>query len=349
MSILTANFAVTRRPDPLFPQQGDVTCKVRGNRVMEHCQPTDVFVVYRDPVPPNPTFPLHKIAFENILDIRDNDWLFCTDEDDVTYKVLGYQFKRDVIGIDSHESDIILISGGLLVQGEILGSGTIFGPGKYERQIGPGPFGPFYLNRPGIYTLPMGKIFDLSFKGSTTAVWDFATDFYTDNLTDTSTMFQGCTLFSGDISNWNVSNVTNMAKMFYDTPMNPDISGWDVSNVTNMAKMFSQATKFNQPIENWDVSGVTDMSGMFERAVDFNQPIGAWDVNNVSNMDFMFTSATAFAEDLSTWCVDGISAAPELFAEGAAMGNNPDRLPKWGEPCNCLANGPNGLPRPAPC
>ena len=333
----------------MFPQQGDVTCKVRGNRVMEHCQPTDVFAVFRDPVPPNPQFPLHKIDFENILNIRDTDWLFCTDGDDITYKVLGYQFKKDVIGIDPNESDIILISGGLLIQGEILGSATIFGPGKYETVIGPGPFGPFYLNKPGIYTLPMGKISRLSFKGSTDAVWDFATDFYTDNLVDTSTMFQGCDLFEGDISNWNVSNITNMAKMFYDSRTNPDISGWDVANVTNMAKMFSRAVKFNQPIENWDVSGVRSMNGMFESAAGFNRPIGVWDVNNVSDMDFMFTSATKFADDLSTWCVDGISAEPRLFAEGAAINLNPNKLPKWGDPCNCLANDPNGAPRPAPC
>lgn len=333
----------------MFPQQGDVTCKVRGNRVMEHCQPTDVFAVYRDPVPPNPQFPLHKIAFEDILNIRDTDWLFCTDEDDVTYKVLGYQFKKDVIGIDPNESDLILIEGGLLVQGEILGSGTIFGPGKYEAQIGPGPFGPFYLDKPGIYTLPMGKIFKLSFKGSTDAVWDFTTNFYTENLVDTSTMFQGCYEFRGDISNWNVSNVTNMAKMFYDSRVNPNISGWDVSNVTNMNKMFSQAVKFNQPIENWDVSKVKDMTGMFESAAGFNRPIGTWDVNNVSDMDFMFTSATKFAADLSTWCVDGIPAEPPLFGEGAAISLNPYKLPRWGEPCSCLANGPNGLPRPAPC
>jgi len=34
------------------------------------------------------------------------------------------------------------------------------------------------------------------------------------------------------------------------------ISDWDVSNVTNMSWMFYDATAFNQPIANWDVSKV---------------------------------------------------------------------------------------------
>ena len=42
----------------------------------------------------------------------------------------------------------------------------------------------------------------------------------------------------GDISNWNVSNVTDMSDMFNDTEFNGDISKWDVSNVTDMSDMF---------------------------------------------------------------------------------------------------------------
>ena len=55
--------------------------------------------------------------------------------------------------------------------------------------------------------------------------------------------------FNGDISNWNVSNVTNMALMFIGlSSFNQDISSWDVSNVTNMNAMFANASSFNQDL-----------------------------------------------------------------------------------------------------
>ena len=50
----------------------------------------------------------------------------------------------------------------------------------------------------------------------------------------------------GDISGWDVSNVTNMETMFYEAPFNGDLSKWNVSNVTNMGNMFSGAYSFDK-------------------------------------------------------------------------------------------------------
>ena len=55
--------------------------------------------------------------------------------------------------------------------------------------------------------------------------------------------------FNGDISSWDVSNVTDMNAMFYSaSAFNQDISSWDVSNVTTMEYMFVSASAFNQDI-----------------------------------------------------------------------------------------------------
>jgi len=51
--------------------------------------------------------------------------------------------------------------------------------------------------------------------------------------------------------------------MFEESSFNQDISNWNVSNVTNIAGMFYNAYKFNQPIGNWDVSNVDDMEVTF--------------------------------------------------------------------------------------
>ena len=50
--------------------------------------------------------------------------------------------------------------------------------------------------------------------------------------------------FNGDISDWDVSNVQNMARMFQDSRFNGDLSNWDVSNVEDMGEMFRKS-QFN--------------------------------------------------------------------------------------------------------
>ncbi len=51
----------------------------------------------------------------------------------------------------------------------------------------------------------------------------------------------------------NLSNVTNLSYMFWDTPLftgNTTINSWDVSTITNMSWMFANATLFNQPLSD---------------------------------------------------------------------------------------------------
>ena len=82
-------------------------------------------------------------------------------------------------------------------------------------------------------------------------------------VTDMSNMFRRMNLLIGDLSGWNVSNVTNMKEMFFACGFNGDISKWDVSNVTNMNSMFFAAILFNGDISEWDISSVTDITFMF--------------------------------------------------------------------------------------
>ncbi|MEP0365503.1 MAG: BspA family leucine-rich repeat surface protein [Cyclobacteriaceae bacterium] len=63
-------------------------------------------------------------------------------------------------------------------------------------------------------------------------------------ITNMSWTFAYCPNFNGDVSDWNVSNVTTMGNMFrslsyYADPFSGDLSGWDVGNVTSMGSMLS--------------------------------------------------------------------------------------------------------------
>ena len=110
--------------------------------------------------------------------------------------------------------------------------------------------------------LDLGIFNDMNFKYIDVSDWDVS------NVTDMSGMFFMCKELKsvGDISKWNVSKVTDMNSMFdecNELEFIGDISKWNVSNVTNMGHMFNSCNNFNQDISNWDVSKVMFKYRMF--------------------------------------------------------------------------------------
>ena len=137
-------------------------------------------------------------------------------------------------------------------------------------------------------------------------------DIDTSKITDMSGLFKD-TLgrdFSG-IEFWDVSNVTDMSRMFSYTSFNQDISSWDVSKVKDMNRMFAN-TSFNQDISSWDVSNVENMSYMFTNS-SFNRDISAWNVSNVTNMSYMF-SESPFNQNISSWNISNVKYTKGMFA-----------------------------------
>jgi len=167
----------------------------------------------------------------------------------------------------------------------------------------------------------IGQAVDLWISNPSTATTTYGniSDWDVSQVTDMSYLFRN-TSFNDDISNWNVSSVTTMEYMFFEaSAFNQDIGAWDVSNVTNMSGMFDSATAFNQDIGAWDVSSVTNMSGMFFQASSFNQDIGAWDVISVTNMSFMFLQATSFNQPLNFWNVSSVTDMGYMFLGAEAF------------------------------
>jgi len=121
--------------------------------------------------------------------------------------------------------------------------------------------------------------------------------------------------YGGHISNWDVSQVTNMDSLFESkTSFNEDISSWDVSNVVDMSYMFKSATTFDKDLDSWNVSSVKDMKYMFQSASAFNRPIGSWNISSVTKTQDMFVNASSFNQDISGWDVSNVTYMSFMFS-----------------------------------
>ena len=112
------------------------------------------------------------------------------------------------------------------------------------------------------------------------------------NLNNLSGMFSGCTMFNGDLSEWNVDNVYNMQLMFWEaSSFNGDISVWNVQNVQSTTRMFGYAFSFNRDLSNWKVSNVQSMFEMFAGASDFDQDLSSWNLSSLTNATDMLNNS----------------------------------------------------------
>jgi surface protein len=147
------------------------------------------------------------------------------------------------------------------------------------------------------------------------------------SVTDMHRLFVGMIEFNDDISQWDVSNVTDMNMMFFGArAFNQPIGCWDVSKVTSMGSMFYNAFAFNQPIGDWDVSSATNFSGMFSGAQSFNQPIGNWNTSNVTNTFCMFCCAQSFNQPVGDWNVSKVTDMSKMFVGACSFNQD---LTRW--------------------
>ena len=189
-----------------------------------------------------------------------------------------------------------------------------------------------------------------AFKGASNMVYSATDSPNLSGVTDISGMFDSASSFNGNLSDWDVSSVTNMSGTFWQSSFNGDLSDWDVSAATHMPGMFYGTGSFNSDLSAWDVSSVTDMSGMFWQSSfngnlsdwdvssvtnlsgifadtpSFNGNLSDWDVSSVTNMRSMFSGAESFNGDLSDWDVSSATAMGNMFSGANAFDQN---LGKW--------------------
>ena len=131
----------------------------------------------------------------------------------------------------------------------------------------------------------------------------------------------------GDISEWDVSGVTDMSHLFFGAKQfNADLSKWDVGQVVSMRYMFYEAFDFNGNLSKWKVGNVRDMRGMFFQCKQFKADLSKWQVDNVREMGFMFAFTTNFNADLNNWQVGSVRGTASMFNNALAFDQS---LTKW--------------------
>lgn len=114
----------------------------------------------------------------------------------------------------------------------------------------------------------------------------------------------------------NLSQVTSLSRMFMNaSSFNGDVSGWDISNVTNLISTFREATAFEGTgVAGWETENVTSMLNTFRDASNFNQSLGDWDITSLDgNNDLVgFLSGSGlscvnYGATLTGWYNDGNS------------------------------------------
>ena len=163
-------------------------------------------------------------------------------------------------------------------------------------------------------------------------------DIDTSALTDLSHLFDNTISelfadFNGNISKWDVSNVTDIKYCFgFCKKFNGDLSGWNLSEAEDISFMFKNCYEFQgKGLENWNISKAETARGMFMNCKKFNSNISKWDPKNINDSCYMFDGCSHFNQDLSNWNMQSIyrEVDYEDMFYACPLENNKQKQPKF--------------------
>ncbi|MBP3786892.1 MAG: BspA family leucine-rich repeat surface protein [Prevotella sp.] len=144
----------------------------------------------------------------------------------------------------------------------------------------------------------------------------------TSEVVDMSWMFWNCkSLTSLDVSNFDTSNVENMAGMFGLYQMESiltslDVSGFDTRNVKNMYAMFQNCSKLTSlDVSNFNTSNVEDMNWMFYNCNSLTSlDVSNFNTSKVTRMQEMFCCCENLTSlDVSNFNTSNVTTMKWMF------------------------------------
>ena len=158
---------------------------------------------------------------------------------------------------------------------------------------------------------------------------------------DSSSLYQGMTALSSvDTSNYDVSRVESMLKMFRECSKltSLDTTGWDTSKVQDMGQIFYKCSALQTitGLGDWDTSANTSFRGTFRQCgIKGEVDLSGWDASKVTDMTQMFYScANIKVLNMDGWNAANVTAAPyfasvcssleKVYATDLGMDSNAD-------------------------
>ena len=126
--------------------------------------------------------------------------------------------------------------------------------------------------------------------------------------------------FNGDISNWDVTEVKDMSRMFEGSAFNGDVSRWNVANVRFAGKMFKDSP-FSGDVSTWRFDDLLSCAEMFKNCP-IRSSLEHWRVPSDSNCEEFLDDATLL-----------VMPAPTFYHWRRALedGSVLDARPEWSE------------------
>ena len=151
------------------------------------------------------------------------------------------------------------------------------------------------------------------------------TSFKTPNVTDMSSMFEGCQIKDNlDLSGFNTENVQNNCSMFKDCSSLTSLTlgNFSVGFSTDLSAMFQGCSALTSvDLSKFNTANVIDMQYMFDSCKSLaSLDVSMFDTGNVLNMCNMFSGCSSLTElDLMNFSTSNVQTMDNMFAGNSSL------------------------------
>ena len=154
------------------------------------------------------------------------------------------------------------------------------------------------------------------FLRQTPSLRELDTSKWTCSTASTSRMFENCGMETLDLSNFDMSNVSDANNMFVGSRIKSIKQNWNLSSLNNGSSMFQNCTGLNTlDTSGWNLSSLNNGSSMFQNCTGLNTlDTSGWNLSSLNNGTNMFYNCTGLNTlDTSGWNLSSLNNGSSMF------------------------------------